>query len=62
VPGTIIDQIKTLNIPVSDTQTILVKTQTSGTGHIEDIQVTVVYETGLVFFIFYYIFYNKKIS
>jgi hypothetical protein len=44
VPGTTIDQIHTLNIPVASTETILVKTQTSGTGNIEDIQVIVVYE------------------
>lgn len=44
VPGTIIDQIHTLNIPVASTQTLLIKTQSSGTGNAEDIQVTVVYE------------------
>ena len=44
IPGTIIDQIHTLNIPVASTETILVKTQSSGTGNAEDIQVSVVYE------------------
>jgi len=44
VPGTTIDQIHTLNIPVSSTNTILVKTQTSGTGNAEDVQVIVIYE------------------
>ena len=44
VPGTTIDQIHTLDLSVSSTQTILVKTQTSGTGNLEDIQVSVIYE------------------
>jgi hypothetical protein len=44
VPGTTIQVINNLNISVSSTETILVKTQTSGTGTIGDIQVIVVYE------------------
>jgi hypothetical protein len=44
VPGTTIDQIHTLNIPVASTNTILVKTQSSGTGNAEDVQVIVIYE------------------
>lgn len=44
IAGTVADQIHTLDINISSTETILVKTQTSGTGTVGDIQVSVIYQ------------------
>ena len=44
IPGTTIDQIHTLDISVASTETLLIKTNTTGTGNAEDVQVSVIYE------------------
>jgi hypothetical protein len=44
VPGTVIDSRNNLNIPVGESETVLVKIQSDGAGTVDDIQVIVTYE------------------
>ena len=44
VPGTVIDSRNNLNIPVGESDTVLVKIQSDGAGTVDDIQVIVTYE------------------